>query len=66
MLDVLFDGDIFFEIILSCFGEGEFRDGERLYMPRDKGEDEGDPDEGEPTVNVALRLDPATSGDAGR
>ena len=55
MLDVLFDGDIFFEKTLSCFGDGEFRDGERLYMPRDKGEDEGDPDEGEPTMNVALR-----------
>jgi hypothetical protein len=36
-----------------------------LYKPRDRGEDEGDPD-GEPTVNVALRWDPVVSGDAGR
>jgi hypothetical protein len=54
MLDVLFEGESFCGEALSRFGDGEFRDGERLYKPRDRGEDEGDPD-GEPTVNVALR-----------
>lgn len=54
-MDVLLEGEHFRGTILSSLGDGEFRDGERFNKPRDRGEDEGDPDDGEPTVNVALR-----------
>ena len=51
---------------MSCFGEGKLREGDWLKTARDKGDEDGDGVEGEPTVNVALRRDPVVSGDGVR
>lgn len=42
------------------------REGDWLKTARDKGDEDGDGVEGEPTVNVALRRDPVVSGDGVR
>lgn len=42
------------------------REGDWLNTARDKGEEDGDGVEGEPTVKVALRRDPVVSGDGVR
>ena len=60
-------GEDFCERDFSHLGDVEFRDGEQFCMSRDWGENDGDDDEGEPTIKVAFRCgDPAVNGEGER